>query len=138
MHRELIHPNLPFTEQEHAAAWILLGRDAHEALAETAALTDDIRAQSKSRPDDKDTLAVADGPWFHFVGPFGAALHLAADIHTGGSLLDEHTRNGWLSQWTERVSGAEAEQRLAELARLGPTWAAHRDRFYQLLAHGSK
>ena len=125
MKRDLIHPGYPFTEEEHAAAWILLGQSAANALAQTRLM----RAQMLA--EDLDA-----GP-IQFEGGFGAVIHIVAHVLSDGSVVSDTARDAWLLEWTLLVEPAVADERLRELDRLGPRVRAYRPVFRRLLIEGS-
>ena len=137
MHREVIHPEFPFTEAEYAAAWILLGTPADEAIRDATQAKAEFAADLTDRGDlEGGSGWFSFGPRIEFVGTFGAAIHLAADIASGG-LLSAPARAAWLEQWTVRLSQDETERILEELDRLGVMWTAHRQDFRNLLTRGT-
>lgn len=137
--REPIHPELPFTEAELAAAWIIVGVAAEEAIRLAAAAA----VELPKSLDEADAGDAEDGESsirpsrVHFTGSFSSALHLAADVCSGGTLLSETAREAWLERWDLRVDSDEAERRVAQLDRLGPEWSACRPVFYRLLTAGT-
>ena len=117
MRRELIHPELPFTEEEYAAAWILLGTPADEAIRTSAQLKAEFAAEPEHE-EIKEGWSFT-GPRVRFFGNFGPAIHLAADIASNGTVLSDTARDAWLEKWDVRLAHDEAERRVDELAQLG-------------------
>jgi hypothetical protein len=135
MERKVIHPEFPFTDEENAAAWILLGKVADDAIQDAAYVRAELNAEPETSEEDSGWFSI--GPRVQFVGDFGAAIHLAADIRAHGTLLSAPARHAWLSQWTLHLSDADAEGRLSQLDHLGPDWSAHRAAFRRLLTSGT-
>ena len=137
-----MHPDYPFTDDEHAAALILLGRPADEAIrdsalmrTELAELSENLSAESAGNLNAESGWTVS--PRVILFGQVRPAIRLAADIHADGTILSSTARDAWLAEWTTRLSDADAEQRLDQLERLNVSWSAHRASFYRLLTTGT-
>lgn len=136
--RDPIHPEFPFTEAEFAAALILLGCTADDAIRESAVAAAELPSTlEEERAMDAEGGRVSFWPRIHFVGSFGPVIHLAADILSSGTLLSEPARAAWLEEWELRLEAEEADRRIARLERLGPEWSARRSAFFRLLTAGT-
>lgn len=135
--RKIIHPEFPFTEAEYAAAWILLGQTAQDAIRDSAVLAAELPTSLEATDAANAESGWAVKPSVHFVGSFAPAIHLAADICSGGTILSEPARAAWLEHWDVRLDPDEADRRVAQLVRLGPEWSSRRSVFYRLLTDGT-
>ena len=130
--RDIIHSDYPFTVEEDAAAWILLGRSAEDALATAA----NMKAELAANEEEAGSEGWSSSPRVYPVGEFKALVSLVADIHCGGALLTADTRKMLLKEWTTRVPPAEAVSRLDELVHLGKSWVEKREALGRLLTNG--
>ena len=142
MSRDIIHNEVPFTVEEVAAAWIVHGLSAEEAIRDARAMREGIRAlYEQSTAPDQD---VGDG-WVRstghagmsFIGGFDATLYLVADVHAEGGILSPQAREAWLEQSPAHLPHGKIEVVLNELCQLGSSWAEKRDPFRRLLDRGS-
>jgi hypothetical protein len=132
--RNVIHPEYPFTDDEHAAAWILLGMSAADARLSSSHMRAELADQSQPQAPESGWFGY--GQRVNMVGRIRPAIYLAADIHAGGGFLSDEAREAWLEDWTVRLPAAEANQVLNQLDLLGPTWSRKRDVFCRLLTKG--
>lgn len=132
MIRDVVHPKFPYTEDEIAAAWILVGKVADEARPMAQGLNQDLASLFSAEEDEPQEGWSAE-PMIGFFEGFTPVLMLASDIHAGGTLLSEEARRSVQDSWTLRFSAAEADAVLDQLDLLGATWAQHRTAFRELL-----
>jgi hypothetical protein len=129
--RAVIHESFPFTLDEVAAAWILHGVPLEEAQMLASSIA---RCMPLPGGDDlDDTAAPYASSGIQFVRGFDATIELAADIHAGGSILNDAARAARLNGWQPSISQLEVEPVLDRLAALGSTWAEKRGQFRELI-----
>ena len=132
MRRMTVHRDFPFTEEEIAAGWVLLGWAAEEARSATRDLVRELSVAEAPAVESESGWVIM-GPRIWFSPGVVEMFQVVADIRSGGTFLSAEARVALNASWTHRLPAAKAEAALNELERLGDDWAKYRATFRRIL-----